>query len=164
MSTTKATTWLVKPCTRGCASNSRLLDHPQQGVKEGFLEEVSSESTQMSRAEPGNVGRSESTPPHPPHSPPRPPSSPTCGKLVYISQCGSPLGCLLRPSLQSQTLILLSAAISSISARLASAFILIFHVSVLLAFSPPIFSGGIWQWVENGPSKLHIHEELLSVA
>lgn len=58
------------PGTRGCTSSGRLLDHPQQGgVQEGFLEEMPPESTQMRRAEPGDVGSSELTPCPPPPQP-----------------------------------------------------------------------------------------------
>ena len=109
---------------RGCASSSRLLDRPQQGVKGGFLEEVPSESTQMCRAE----------------------STPTTLLLlnpvlprvwqitVRAAQCGGPLGRWLRPSRQSQALTLLSAAVSSISARRTSAFILVDFPCFCLAF------------------------------
>lgn len=52
--------------TRGCASKGRLLDLPWEAVKEGSLEEATSELIQMRREEPGDthMGRGELTPGH----------------------------------------------------------------------------------------------------
>lgn len=106
--------------TRGCASKGRLLDLPWEAVKEGSLEEATSELIQMRREEPGDthMGRCELTPGHLPEhrlrkaplpdpSPPRP--------VGNRSVCGLfSTGSIHFISAERQPLTVSSATVSSI--------------------------------------------------